>query len=98
MPLSVRRKLLLVAILLAGALALVLATVAAAANGGFTPVTPRSPNAHKIVRAYELTVAVAAAVFLIIEATLITFIVRYRRRGRSRTEEGDQIHGSTRLE
>ena len=98
MPPSVRRKLLLVAILLAGALALLLATSAAAANGGFTPVTPRSPNAHRILHAYELTVAVAGAVFLVIEAVLITFIVRYRRRGRPRAQEGDQIHGSTRLE
>ena len=98
MPLSVRRKTILVAILVSAALALVLTATAAASYGGLTPVTPRSPNAHRITRAYELTLAVAGAVFLVVEATLITFLVRFRRRGRPRTEDGAQIHGSTRLE
>lgn len=98
MPLSVRRKLLLVVILLAGVLALVLAAAAAASNGGISPVTPRSPNAHRIVHAYWLTVAVTGVVFVAVEATLITFIIRFRRRGRPRTEEGEQIYGSTWLE
>jgi cytochrome c oxidase subunit 2 len=39
-----------------------------------------------------------AAIFVIVEGALILFVVRFRRRGRARTAEGPQIHGSTRLE
>jgi cytochrome c oxidase subunit II len=35
---------------------------------------------------------------VLVEGALIVFIVRFRNRGRSRTLEGPQIHGATRLE
>jgi cytochrome c oxidase subunit 2 len=38
------------------------------------------------------------AIFLLVEGSLIVFIVKYRRGRRARTVEGPQIHGATRLE
>jgi cytochrome c oxidase subunit 2 len=84
------------ALLLAGALAL--AGTALASNGGLAPVEPNSPNAQRIHDAYVLVLIVAGVVFLLVEGALITFGIRFDRRGRPRTVEGPQIHGSTRLE
>jgi cytochrome c oxidase subunit 2 len=92
----VRRRLLSVALPLVGALAL--AGVAAAANGGISPVAPVSPNGHRITDAYWLILAITGAVFLIVEGTLLLFVIRYRRRGRRRDLEPEQVHGNTRLE
>jgi cytochrome c oxidase subunit 2 len=92
----VRRRLLSVALPLAGALAL--AGVAAAANGGISPVTPVSPNGHRITDAYWLILGITGAVFLIVEGTLLLFVIRYRRRGRRRDLEPEQVHGNMRLE
>ena len=83
--------------LLAG-LALLLAGAAAAANGGFTPVTPESPNAKGINTSYYLILALTGAVFLLVEGALVVFIVRFRSRGRGREVEGPQIRGNTQLE
>jgi cytochrome c oxidase subunit II len=82
------------------AVVVVLATagVAAAANGGFTPVTPASPNASHTLTAYYVILGFTAAIFVIVEGALIAFVIKYRSRGRARTEEGAQIHGHTRLE
>ena len=85
-------------LLVVGIAALVAAGVAAAANGGFTPVTPHSPNAHRINTAYYVILGFTAAIFLIVEASLVFFIWKYRSRGRPRTVEGAQVHGHTRLE
>ena len=63
-----------------------------------TPQTPRSPNAHRITDSYLLILGVTGAIFVIVEGALITFVIRYRRGGRSRDAEGPQIHGATRLE
>ncbi|HEY5057671.1 MAG TPA: cytochrome c oxidase subunit II [Gaiellaceae bacterium] len=91
-----RRKLFL---LLVGVVALLAtAGVAAAANGGFTPVTPHSPNAARTNDAYYVILAFTGAIFLIVEGALVTFIWRYRGRGRSRTVDAVQVHGNTRLE
>ena len=79
-------------------LALVVAGAAVASNGGISPVGPNSPNAGRIKDAYWLILALTGVVFLIVEGTLITFVVRYRRRGRPRTVEGPQVHGATKLE
>jgi cytochrome c oxidase subunit 2 len=79
-------------------IALALAAAAAAGNGGFAPAPPVSPNASRINDAYWLIFGFAAAVFVLVEGTLVWFVIRYRRRGRSRDVEGPQIHGSTRLE
>ena len=96
MPPPVRRKTLVLVVALGAALAL--AAVAYAGNGGFAPETPHSPNASRINSSYKLIALFTGLIFVLVEATLIWFIVRYRRRGRPRTLEGPQIHGATRLE
>lgn len=78
--------------------ALATAGVAAAANGGFTPVDAHSPNAHHILTSYYLILGFTVAIFIIVETALVVFIVKYRSRGRSREIEGAQVHGNTRLE
>jgi cytochrome c oxidase subunit 2 len=96
MPGGVRKKLLFAAL----GIVTVLATAGAAlaANGGFTPESPHSPNAHRINQAYYLISGFTLAIFFIVEIALVVFIVKYRRRGRPRTAEGSQLHGHTRLE
>ena len=91
-----RRRLLSSALPLAGALAL--AGVAAASNGGISPVAPVSPNGQRITDAYWLILGITGAVFLIVEGTLLLFVIRYRRRGRRRDLEPEQIHGNMRIE
>jgi cytochrome c oxidase subunit 2 len=81
---------------LAGALAL--ATAATASNGGISPVAPVSPNGQRIKDLYWVILGVTGAVFLLVEGTLLTFVIRYRRRGRPRYAEPEQIHGATRVE
>lgn len=78
----------------------VLATagIAAAANGGFTPEFPHSPNAERINTAYYLILGFTGAIFVLVEVALVVFIWKYRSRGRPRTAEGAQVHGNTRLE
>ena len=84
---------------LLAALPVALVTAArAAANDGFTPVQPESPNASAISQTYWLILAVTGGIFLLVETALIVFVVRFRSRGRSREQEGAQIHGATRLE
>jgi cytochrome c oxidase subunit 2 len=78
--------------------ALATAGVAAAANGGFTPVTPHSPNAHNTTTAYYVVLGFTSAIFLAVEGALVYFIWRYRGGRRSRSMEGPQLHGNTRLE
>jgi cytochrome c oxidase subunit 2 len=70
----------------------------AAANNGLSPVKPESPNASRINDAYWFIFGFAAFVFVVVEATLVWFVIRYRRRGRPRDAEGPQVHGSTKLE
>jgi cytochrome c oxidase subunit 2 len=96
MPAPVRRKILFLVLALGAALAL--AAIAHAANGGFTPADPRSPNAERINDSYNWIAIFALAILVLVEGTLIWFVIRYRRRGRPRTAEGPQIHGATRLE
>ena len=74
------------------------AGVAAAANGGFTPVTPESSNASHIQTAYYVILCFTAAIFVLVAGVLVVFVWKYRSRGRARTVEGAQIHGHTRLE
>jgi cytochrome c oxidase subunit 2 len=96
MPAPVRRNTFLLVLALGAALALV--AVAQAANGGFTPAEPHSPNAERINDSYNWISIFALAILVVVEGALIWFVIRYRRRGRPRTAEGPQIHGSTRLE
>lgn len=79
-------------------LALTAAGTAAAAGGGFQPVTARSPNASRIDTTYWLVFGFAVAIFVLVEAALVVFIIRYRSRGRGREVEGAQVHGHSRLE
>jgi cytochrome c oxidase subunit II len=65
---------------------------------GLTPVTAESPNAERIADLYWFVAFWSAIVLLAVAVPLTIFIVRYRSRGRDRTVEGPQVHGSTRLE
>jgi cytochrome c oxidase subunit II len=96
MPPPVRRKTLVLMLALGAALAF--AAVAYAGNGGFAPETPHSPNAKDINDSFKWIAIFTGAIFVLVEGTLVWFIVRYRRRGRSRAAEGPQVHGATRLE
>jgi len=93
----VRSRLLGTLAFLAG-IALIAAGGAAAAKGGFSPVAPRSPNASRIETTYWLIFGFTAAIFLLVEISLVVFILRYRSRGRPREVEGPQIRGHTRIE
>ena len=92
----VRRKTIVLVLALGAALAF--AAVAYAGNGGFAPETPRSPNANRINDSYKWIAIFTAAIFVLVEGSLLWFIFRYRRRDRPRTAEGPQLHGATRLE
>jgi cytochrome c oxidase subunit 2 len=67
-------------------------------NGGLAPPAPSSPNAEGIADIYYLVLGISGAIFILVEAALILFIVRFRRRGRARDVEGPQIIGHSRLE
>ena len=78
--------------------ALALSGVAFAGNGGIAPVEPHSPNAERINDSYLWVAIFTGAIFLLVQGSLLWFIVRYRRRKRPRSEDGAQIHGHTNLE
>ena len=96
MPSGVRRFAL--AILATSAVALTTTVVAYAGNGGFLPGDPHSPNADRIRQAFIVVAIFTGLILLGVEAALIVFVVKYRRGRRTRTVEGPQIHGSTKLE
>ena len=79
-------------------LALAVATAAAAGNGGLAPVSPASPNAKNIRDIYWLILGVTGGIFVLVIATLLLFVIRYRSKGRSREIEGSQVRGHTKLE
>ena len=97
MPRALRRRAgVLVLVALFG---LALAHTALAGDStGLSPRGPDSPQASDIEDIYWLLIAVTGAIFVLVEGALILFIVRFRNRGGSRTLEGPQIHGATRLE
>jgi cytochrome c oxidase subunit 2 len=88
----------LLAIGSAATVALVSATTALAGNGGLAPVTPQSPNDTRISNIYWVILGVTGAMFLLVEIALVTFVIRFRSRGRGREAEGPQIRGHHRLE
>jgi cytochrome c oxidase subunit 2 len=96
-----RRKLAVIAAALA-ALALGAVPVAVGqspGNGGISPPEPATPNAEAISQLYWFVFAICAVVFVAVEAALVLFIIRFRRRGSTPPEaEGPQIHGNTRIE
>jgi cytochrome c oxidase subunit II len=80
-------------------LALAFAPLALAAPGGIGPPEQNTPSGEAISQLYWFVFAICAVVFLAVEATLVLFIVRFRRRRTTASEaEGPQIHGNTRLE
>jgi cytochrome c oxidase subunit 2 len=76
----------------------VIAGAALAGNGGVAPPAPASPNAGGIRDVYWLILGITGGIFLLVEVTLILFVVRYRSRGRPRAVEGPQVRGHTNLE
>ena len=79
--------------------ALAAAPLALAAPGGIGPPAPATDSGAAINQVYWVVFAACAVVFVAIEAALILFIVRFRRRpDRPADDEGPQIHGNTRLE
>ena len=96
MPAGVRRTAL--ATLVTTFVALATAAVASAGNGGLLPGEAHSPNAHRIHQVFVFIAIFTGIILVLVEGALVTFMVKYRRRGRDRTAEGPQIHGSTRLE
>jgi cytochrome c oxidase subunit 2 len=79
-------------------LALALSSAALAGNGGIAPVDPASPNAERINESYLWVAIFTGAIFVLVQGSLIWFIIRYRRGRRPRTEDGAQVHGHTNLE
>ena len=69
-----------------------------AGEPGFTPVEPASPNAERINDSYYWVAIFTGAIFLLVQGTLVWFIVRYRADRRSREQDGAQVHGNTNLE
>lgn len=93
MPAVVRRPLALAVLC-----SLVVTGIASAGNGGVAPLEGESPNADRIVDAYWWIAIFTGAIFVLVQGTLLWFVFRYRRRGRSRDEAGPQVHGNLRLE
>lgn len=92
----VRRKLLVSSWTLL-ALAFALAETAFAGSG-IAPPEPASPNAERIRDVYWLVLGIIGVIFVLVEAALIFFVVRFRGRGRTREVEGPQIIGHRNLE
>lgn len=72
---------------------------ALAGNGGVAPPPSDTPSGDAIREVYWVALGVCAFVFVAVEAALVLFIVRFRRRRTTaRDAEGPQIHGNTRVE
>jgi cytochrome c oxidase subunit II len=97
MPPAVRRSLLAI-LVIAGALALPAVALADTGSAGLSPIDPSSENANGVSAIWWFVLAWSGVIFLLVTVPLAIFIVRYRSRGRARTAEGPQVHGSTRLE
>jgi len=78
--------------------ALVLTGAAFGADPGFSPPEPSSPNAERINESYFWIAIFTGAILVLVEGTLIWFVVRYRADRRRRDQEGAQMHGNTNLE
>jgi cytochrome c oxidase subunit 2 len=75
------------------------AGAALAVPGGLGPPDPKTPSGETINEIYWVVFAICAVVFVLVEAALVLFIVRFRRRhGVPEEAEGPQIHGNTRIE
>lgn len=78
--------------------ALTFSGAAFGADAGFTPPEPHSPNAEAINDAYNWVAIFTGAIFVLVQGSLLWFIVRYRADRRPRERDGAQIHGNTNLE
>jgi cytochrome c oxidase subunit II len=78
--------------------ALVVAGTAFGADSGFAPPEPASPNAERINDSYFWVAIFTGAILVLVQGSLIWFVVRYRADKRRRDEDGAQVHGNTSLE
>jgi cytochrome c oxidase subunit 2 len=92
------RKLAVIAVL--GMLSFAAAPIALAdPGGGLSPPDSATPSGQAIDQLYWFVFAICAVVFVAVEAALILFVIRFRRRRSTPpAAEGPQIHGNTRLE
>jgi cytochrome c oxidase subunit 2 len=68
-------------------------------NGGISPPDSATPSGEAIRQLYWFVFAICAVVFVFVEAALVLFVLRFRRRRSAGGDaEGPQIHGNTRLE
>ena len=65
---------------------------------GFAPVEPARGTRRRINESYYWVAIFTGAIFLLVQGTLIWFIVRYRADRRTREMDGAQVHGNTNLE
>jgi cytochrome c oxidase subunit 2 len=80
-------------------LALLLASGAAAGNGGVAPPDSATASGSRINALYWIIFAMCAVIFVLVEGALLYFIFRFRRgRGVPADADGPQIHGNARLE
>lgn len=81
------------------AVPILLALAAPGGLGGLAPAGPETPSGEAITELYWFVFGICAVVFVLVEATLVLFILRFRRRPDAAAEtEGPQIHGNTRVE
>ena len=74
-------------------------TAFAQSRGGVAPPESATDSGDAINQVYWVVFATCAFVFFVVEAVLILFILRFRRRKATpAAAEGPQIHGNTRLE
>jgi cytochrome c oxidase subunit II len=94
----VARKLAALA-LVAGALLALAPEALAQYRGGVAPPESATDSGSAINQLYWIVTTLAAVVFVLVEAALLFFIFRFRRRRDAPVDvEGPQIHGNTRLE
>ena len=88
-----------VAVLGLAAVPILLALAAPSGLGGLAPEGEGTPSGEAINELYWFVFGICAVVFVLVEATLVLFVLRFRRRPELAEElEGPQIHGNTRLE
>jgi cytochrome c oxidase subunit II len=81
------------------AVPILLALAAPGGLGGLAPEGEASASGEAINELYWFVFGICAVVFVLVEATLVLFVLRFRRRPEIAEEvEGPQIHGNTRLE
>jgi len=77
----------------------VAAVLVALSLPGVAPHTGATDSGQAINQLYWVVFSIVAIVFVLVEATLIAFVIRYRRRPHADQEaEGPQVHGNARVE